>query len=132
MTSGQQAYAIIVAGGSGSRMHSSVPKQFLLLNGLPVLMHTINAFHDCETHPEIIVALPSDSHDYWNALCVSHNFDISHQLISGGETRFHSVKNGLGLINDEDAIVAVHDAVRPLISKEIIDDSYDCAAKYGN
>lgn len=125
-------YAIIVAGGSGSRMHSAVPKQFLLLNGLPTLMHTINAFHNCQTHPEIIVVLPSDSHDYWNTLCTSHNFDIPHQLVSGGETRFHSVKNGLGLINDEDAIIAVHDAVRPLISNEIIDDSYECAAKYGN
>jgi 2-C-methyl-D-erythritol 4-phosphate cytidylyltransferase len=125
-------YAIIVAGGSGSRMHSAVPKQFLLLNGLPVLMHTINAFHNCETQTQIIVVLPADSHEYWNALCVTHHFDIPHQLISGGETRFHSVKKGLGLINDDDAIVAIHDAVRPLITKEIIDDSYDCAVKYGN
>ncbi len=125
-------YAIIVAGGSGSRMHSVVLKQFLLLNGLPVLMHTINAFHNCETRPQIIVVLPADSHEYWNTLCTTHNFEVPHQLISGGETRFHSVKKGLGLIDDDDAIVAIHDAVRPLISKEIIDDSYDCAAKYGN
>jgi 2-C-methyl-D-erythritol 4-phosphate cytidylyltransferase len=125
-------YAIIVAGGSGSRMHSVVLKQFLLLNDLPVLMHTINAFHNCETKPQIIVVLPADSHEYWNTLCTTHNFEVPHQLISGGETRFHSVKKGLGLIDDDDAIVAVHDAVRPLISKEIIDDSYDCASKYGN
>jgi 2-C-methyl-D-erythritol 4-phosphate cytidylyltransferase len=125
-------YAIIVAGGSGSRMHSVVPKQFLLLNGLPVLMHTIKAFHSCQTQPQIIVVLPADSHDYWNALCLEHNFDISHQLISGGETRFHSVKNGIGLIDDENTIIAVHDAVRPLVTKEIIDESYQCAEQYGN
>jgi 2-C-methyl-D-erythritol 4-phosphate cytidylyltransferase len=125
-------YAIIVAGGSGSRMRSDVPKQFLLLNGLPVLMHTINAFHNCQIQSQIIVVLPSDSHEYWNTLCTTHNFTIPHQLISGGETRFHSVKKGLGLISDDDAIVAVHDAVRPLITKDIIDESYDCAAQYGN
>lgn len=125
-------YAIIVAGGSGSRMHSTVPKQFLLLNGLPVLMHTIKAFHDCQTQPQIIVVLPSDSHDYWNTLCLEHNFDILHQLISGGETRFHSVKNGISLIDEEDTIIAVHDAVRPLVTKEIIDESYQCAEQYGN
>ncbi|MDB5143767.1 MAG: 2-C-methyl-D-erythritol 4-phosphate cytidylyltransferase [Mucilaginibacter sp.] len=132
MTNDFPTYAIIVAGGSGSRMHSAVLKQFLLLNGLPVLMHTINAFHYCQTQPQIIVVLPADSHDYWNTLCTTHHFDIPHQLVSGGETRFHSVKKGLDLINEENTIVAVHDAVRPLISKEIIDDSYDCAAKYGN
>ncbi len=125
-------YAIIVAGGSGSRMHSAIPKQFLLLNGLPVLMHTINAFHHSQTQPQIIVVLPADSHEYWDELCKTHGFDITHQLISGGETRFHSVKKGLSLIDDEDAVVAIHDAVRPLIGKEIIDESFDCAEQYGN
>lgn len=125
-------YAIIVAGGSGSRMHSSVPKQFLLLNGLPVLMHTINAFYNCMAQMHLIVVLPADSHEYWNELCAIHSFTVPHELVSGGETRFHSVKNGLGLINDDDAIIAVHDAVRPLITCEIIDESYECAAKYGN
>src|ERR1700743_1673041 len=132
MTNDFSTYAIIVAGGSGSRMHSVVPKQFLLLNGLPVLMHTINAFHACETQPQIIVVLPADSHDYWNELCAEHGFIIPHQLVSGGETRFHSVKNGIGLIDEDDAIIAIHDAVRPLISKEIIDESYECASQYGN
>jgi len=125
-------YAIIVAGGSGSRMQSSVPKQFLLLNGTPVLMHTINAFHQCDTRPQVIVVLPTDSHEYWNDLCAEHGFDVPHKLVSGGETRFHSVKNGISLIDDEDAIIAVHDAVRPLIKKEVIDESYECALKYGN
>ena len=125
-------YAIIVAGGSGSRMQSTVPKQFLLLNGIPVLMHTINAFHKCRTQPRLIVVLPPDSHGYWNELCVEHNFTIPHQLVNGGETRFHSVKNGIGVIDDDDAIIAIHDAVRPLIRGEIIDESYECAVKYGN
>jgi 2-C-methyl-D-erythritol 4-phosphate cytidylyltransferase len=125
-------YAIIVAGGSGSRMLSTVPKQFLLLNGLPVLAHTINAFYSCQTKPQIIVVLPPDSHDYWTALCAEYDFNIPHQLVNGGETRFHSVKYGLGLIDDESAVIAVHDAVRPLVTKEIIDESYECAEQYGN
>ncbi|MDB5137021.1 MAG: 2-C-methyl-D-erythritol 4-phosphate cytidylyltransferase [Mucilaginibacter sp.] len=125
-------YAIIVAGGSGSRMLSTVPKQFLLLNGLPVLAHTINAFFSCQTKPQIIVVLPPDSHDYWTTLCVEHDFNIPHQLVNGGETRFHSVKYGLSLIDDESAVIAVHDAVRPLVTKKVIDESYECAEQYGN
>jgi 2-C-methyl-D-erythritol 4-phosphate cytidylyltransferase len=125
-------YAIIVAGGSGTRMHSAVPKQFLLLNGIPVLMHTINAFHNSKTQPQIIVVLHPDSHAYWNDLCVEHNFTIPHQLVNGGETRLHSVKNGINIIEEEDAIVAVHDAVRPLVTREIIDESFECAEQYGN
>lgn len=125
-------YVIIVAGGSGSRMHSAVPKQFLLLNGLPVMMHTINAFYHCGTKPQIIVVLPGDAHDYWHKLCQAHQFDVPHELVSGGETRFHSVKNGLALIQDQEAIVAIHDAVRPLITCDIIDESFECATLYGN
>ncbi|MFI5162455.1 MAG: 2-C-methyl-D-erythritol 4-phosphate cytidylyltransferase [Sphingobacteriales bacterium] len=125
-------YAIIVAGGSGTRMRSAVPKQFLLLNGIPMLMHTINAFHFSNTQPKVIVVLHPDSHTYWNELCAEHNFTIAHELINGGETRFHSVKNGINAIEPDDAIIAIHDAVRPLVAKEIIDESYDCAEKYGN
>jgi 2-C-methyl-D-erythritol 4-phosphate cytidylyltransferase len=125
-------YAIIVAGGSGTRMQSSVPKQFLLLNCIPMLMHTINAFINSRAQPEIIVVLHPDTHDYWQQLCTDHHFIVPHQLVSGGETRFHSVKNGISLIEDDDSIIAVHDAVRPLITPAIIDESYDCAEKYGN
>jgi 2-C-methyl-D-erythritol 4-phosphate cytidylyltransferase len=125
-------YAIIVAGGSGTRMHSAVPKQFLLLNGTPVLMHTINVFNSCDASPEIIVVLHPNSHEYWQSLCEEHDFTIPHQLVSGGDTRFHSVRNGINAIDDDDAIIAIHDAVRPLVTKEIIDESYDCAEKYGN
>lgn len=126
-------YAIIVAGGSGSRMQSSVPKQFLLLNGLPVMMHTIQAFHQSISKPSIILVIPADAHAYWKDLCKQYNFTIPHQLVNGGETRFHSVKKGLATITeDENTIVAVQDAVRPLTSVEIIDNSYNQAARQGN
>jgi 2-C-methyl-D-erythritol 4-phosphate cytidylyltransferase len=128
----QKNYAIIVAGGSGSRMASVVPKQFLLLNGLPVLMHTMMAFYNSNSKPQLILVLPGNYHDYWTQLCKTHNFIIEHQLISGGETRFHSVKNGLDLIDDDEAVIAVQDAVRPLTSREIIDSSYQHAALTGN
>lgn len=126
-------YAIIVAGGSGSRMQSAVPKQFLLLHGKPVLMHTIEAFYRTETKPQIVVVLHPNFHSYWQQLCSEHQFIIPHQLINGGETRFHSVKNAIDTINDEEAVcVAVHDAVRPLTSNRIIDESYWKAAEQGN
>ncbi len=126
-------FAIIVAGGSGSRMQSSVPKQFLLLNGLPVLMHTIQAFHQSTLNPNIILVIPANSHVYWNDLCKQYSFTIPHLLVNGGETRFHSVKNGLDTIPDnQNTIVAVQDAVRPLTSVDIIDNSYHQAARQGN
>jgi len=133
MTNDFPSYAIIVAGGSGSRMQSLVPKQFMLLNGKPVLMHTIEAFHNSAAQPQIILVLPAGSHTFWEQLCTEYNFDIPHQLVNGGETRFHSVKNGLDTIPDDaESLTAVHDAVRPLTSKEIIDNSYQHASKHGN
>ncbi len=126
-------YVIIVAGGSGSRMKSAVPKQFLLLNGIPVLMHTIRAFHHSDVQPQIIVVLPDNFHSNWEQLCKQHSFSIPHQLVTGGETRFHSVKNALDTIEDgTDVLIAVHDAVRPLTSKQIIDESYQHAFAHGN
>lgn len=125
-------HAIIVAGGSGSRMQSVVPKQFLLLNGLPVMMHTIYAFYGSRSKPSIILVLPADYHEYWKTLCEKHKFDVPYQLVSGGETRFQSVKNGLDLIEDEYAIVAVQDAVRPMTDISIIDHSVNVAAEKGN
>lgn len=113
-------------------MQSSVPKQFLLLNGKPVMMHTIEAFHNSTCKPKIIVVLHVDFHEYWRELCTEHRFANPHQLISGGATRFHSVKNGLETIQDTDALVAVHDAVRPLTSTRVIDDAYNQAKVKGN
>jgi len=133
MTVNPRFFAIIVAGGSGTRMQTAVPKQFLLLAGKPVLMHTIEAFHASAANPAIILVLPADYHTYWKELCTEYNFKISHQLVTGGETRFHSVKNGLDLIPDaHNTVIAVHDAVRPLISHEIIENTYQYAAEHGN
>lgn len=128
---GLKYYAIIVGGGSGTRMQSDIPKQFLLLGGRPVLMHTIDAFHTSLHSPEIIVVLNGDFHQYWKDLCAAHNFTTPHNLVAGGEQRFHSVQNGLKFI-EEPSIVAVHDAVRPCISNEVITAAYDQAQKTGN
>ncbi|MBD1394955.1 2-C-methyl-D-erythritol 4-phosphate cytidylyltransferase [Mucilaginibacter glaciei] len=126
-----KTYAIIVAGGSGSRMQSALPKQFIELCGKPVLMHTMEAFHNSQTSPEIILVLHATYHDLWKELCNVHNFSINHKLIAGGETRFHSVKNAVDLIYDINVLIAVHDAVRPLISSAIIDESFRCAEANG-
>jgi 2-C-methyl-D-erythritol 4-phosphate cytidylyltransferase len=128
----QNNYVIIVAGGSGSRMGASIPKQFLLLKGRPILMHTIEAFYHSKTNPQIITVLPDEYHAYWEELCVEQEFNIPHLLVKGGQTRFHSVKNGLDTIDDDNALVAVHDAVRPLTKTSIIDQSYTHAAEHGN
>ena len=126
-------YAIIVAGGTGTRMQSAVPKQFLLLHGLPVLMHTILAFTQSAIKPNIILVLPAAYHDYWKELCNNHQFDTPHTLVNGGEARFHSVKNGLDLIPaDDNILVAIHDAVRPLTSSQVIETSYLYAQEHGN
>ena len=128
-----QNYAIIVAGGTGTRMQNAIPKQFLFLNGKAVLMHTIEAFWQSSFKPLIIVVLPYNYHEYWNTLCLKNNFNIPHLLITGGSTRFHSVQNALATIPETNrSLIAVQDAVRPLTSKQIIEDSYQIAAKLGN
>lgn len=124
-------FAIIVGGGSGSRMLSEVPKQFMLLRGRPVLMHTIEAFDKSDYNPEIIVVLNVDFHQYWENLCLIHNFSIPHKLVKGGTQRFDSVKNGIKAIKTK-AIVAIHDAVRPLLSKQLIDRTFEEAERSGN
>jgi 2-C-methyl-D-erythritol 4-phosphate cytidylyltransferase len=124
-------YAIIVAGGSGSRMQSDIAKQFLLLEGLPVLMHTIKAFSECSLTPHILLVLNIDLHKYWEELCLQYGFNIQHEVVNGGSQRFYSVKNGLKAIKGK-GIVAVHDAVRPLVSTELISKSYQVAEEAGN
>jgi len=124
-------YTVIVAGGTGTRMQSAIPKQFLLLNGKPVLMHTIENFHSVTPAPVILLVLHSDFHAYWKQLCEEHRFEIPHQLVAGGETRFHSVKNSLAHIPNE-ALVAVQDAVRPLTDLSVIEEAYQCAAQSGS
>jgi len=124
-----KAYAIIVAGGKGLRMGGEVPKQFLPINGKPILMHTIEAFRKGLDGIEIILVLPADQHEYWQKLCQDYNFCSPELIARGGETRFHSVKNGLAFLpNDEDAVVGIHDGVRPFVSKEAIQRCYAAAA----
>jgi 2-C-methyl-D-erythritol 4-phosphate cytidylyltransferase len=116
--------AIIVAGGTGIRMGVQVPKQFLLLAGKPILMHTIEVFHHFDNSMSIVLVLPSNQHRTWNELCTRHSFGILHQLTNGGETRFDSVKNGL-VYAPENGIIAIHDGVRPLVSPDTIRRCFD-------
>ncbi|MEQ6119735.1 2-C-methyl-D-erythritol 4-phosphate cytidylyltransferase [Reichenbachiella sp. MALMAid0571] len=124
-------YAIIVAGGRGIRMGMDVPKQFLILAQKPVLMHTLEAFHEAIPDLQIILVLPSDQIKTWELLKEEYSFGIVHKIVGGGETRFDSVKNGLNLVS-EDSLVAIHDGVRPLVCKEIIIQSFDEASVFGN
>lgn len=126
------AYTIIVAGGTGTRMQSPLLKQFILLNDRPLLFYTIEAFATSAYAPEIVLVLHPDFHDYWQNLCKEYKFKVPHKLVEGGSSRFQSVKNGLDTITDTGAVIAVHDAVRPLASKTIIDDAYQYAAENGN
>ena len=122
-------YAIIVAGGNGSRMQSELPKQFLTINGKPILMYTLEKF--AMENIEILLVLNVDYHEYWNKLCVEHSFNIPHTLVKGGTSRYQSVKNGLKLVTEK-ALVAVHDAVRPCIKPAQILHAYQEAEKFGN
>ena len=117
---------LIVAGGKGLRMGSDLPKQFLPIGGKPVLMHTIEAFHHFDRTMKIILVLPQEQQTYWQELCAKHSFVIEHTVVDGGETRFHSVKNGLACVNS--GLVGVHDGVRPFVSPEVIKRCYELAA----
>ena len=121
-------YAIIVAGGKGLRMGGDVPKQFLPINGKPVLMRTLEAFKLFDAEMQLIVVLPQEQIAYWQELCRQHGCIIQHQVVPGGETRFHSVKNGLAIIPaEENAVVGVHDGVRPFVSQEVLQRCYEQA-----
>ena len=120
-------YAVIVAGGKGARMNSEVPKQFLLLNNRPVLMHTLEAFRNYDEKLQLILVLPESDIQRWNQLQDQYNFKLNYQIAKGGKSRFQSVKNGLSLIK-EDGLVAVHDGVRPMVAPDLIGASYSIAA----
>jgi len=123
-------FAVIVAGGSGKRMGSIVPKQFILLSGKPVLMHTIESFHRFDSEMNIIVVLPESQVARWQELCEEYSFNIEHKIAIGGASRFESVKNGLALVDDE-GIVGIHDGVRPLVSQDTLNRCYIEASAYG-
>ena len=123
-------YAIIVAGGKGLRMGGNVPKQFQLVGGRPVLMHTLQQFRNAFADLQIILVLPREQQDYWRELCRQYEFGVEHRVADGGQTRFHSVKNGLALIPDgEEGIVGVHDGVRPFASADLIRRCYAAAVE---
>lgn len=124
-------YIIIVAGGKGMRMGSEVPKQFLPIGGKPVLMRTLERFHDYDPGLNIILVLPKDQQDFWQRLCREHGFEIAHRIADGGNTRFDSSKNGLALIPDgREGVVGIHDGVRPFVSTDLIARCFDAARKY--
>lgn len=121
-------YIIIVAGGKGLRMGADIPKQFLPVGGKPVLMRTLERFREYAADLQIILVLPKTQQDYWRELCQQYNFDVEYTLANGGETRFHSVQNGLALVPDDaEGVVGVHDGVRPFPSVEVIRNCYETA-----
>ncbi len=124
-------YAIIVAGGTGTRFGSTLPKQFVHLCGMPILMRTIKAFYDNDPATNIVVALPTEFMSLWGDLCSSSNFSIKHKIVEGGANRFESVRNALFSINETECLVAVHDGARPLVSNEVIATSFDTAERCG-
>ncbi|KAA5544232.1 2-C-methyl-D-erythritol 4-phosphate cytidylyltransferase [Adhaeribacter rhizoryzae] len=124
--------AILVAGGTGSRMQSEVPKQFIAIGGQPILMHTIRRFYEYNPQIKLVVVLPQNQIAKWQALCYTHVFEVKHEVVTGGATRFASVKNGLAAIKTSDGIVAVHDGVRPFVPVAIIKAAFAVAAEKGN
>ena len=120
-------YIIVVAGGKGLRMGGDIPKQFIPVKGKPVLMRTLEAFYAYDKCINIILVLPVDQQDYWKYLCAEYGFTLPHRIANGGETRFHSVKNGLALVDDRNSVVGVHDGVRPFVSQEVIAACYAAA-----
>ena len=121
---------LIVAGGRGTRMGGPQPKQFLELAGRPVLMHTLEAFDRWDASARLIVVLPEDQIDTWKRLCEAHVFGRIHRVVAGGETRFHSVRNGLDAVAS-DGLIAVHDGVRPLVAPSVIAACFAAAADGG-
>lgn len=139
--------AIVVAGGRGLRMGGSVPKQFMPVGGLPVLMHTLNRLYASLQKVQrflekdavllgkrcsaiIVLVLPEDQQDYWRSLCAHYDFRIPHRVATGGATRFHSVRNGLAAA-DEEGLIGVHDGVRPFVSPGVVEAAYEAAARWG-
>jgi len=124
--------AVIVAGGSGTRMGASMPKQYLPIGGRPILMHTLDAFHTFDPSLELILVLPGSDHDTWKLLCQAHSYQVIHGLVKGGSSRFQSVKNGLLSLSGDTDLVAIHDGVRPFVAQEVIRESFDTATSTGS
>ena len=121
-------YALIVAGGSGSRMQNDTPKQFLQMGGSPILLRTLEVFHHFDSAIQIVLVLPPNQIKRWKELQKEYHCKVPHAIVEGGNSRFQSVKNGLALIPQE-AIVAIHDGVRPFISSHILQAAYATASE---
>ncbi len=124
-------FAVIVAGGKGLRMGNQIPKQFLLLKDKPILMRSLEAFHQFDASIQCIIVLPQEQISYWKELCVKYKCEIPHIVVEGGKERFYSVLNGLRVIT-ESGVVAVHDGVRPMLSNSMLKDGFETAEKYGS
>ncbi|MBP5375547.1 MAG: 2-C-methyl-D-erythritol 4-phosphate cytidylyltransferase [Bacteroidaceae bacterium] len=120
---------IIVAGGKGLRMGGDIPKQFLPIGGKPILMHTIERFLQYDASMQVVLVLPESQQDYWRTLCDDCHFSLPYVLANGGETRFHSVKNGLAKVSPDATLIGVHDGVRPFVSLDTIRATYEEAAR---
>jgi len=121
---------IVVAGGTGSRMGSNVPKQFLLLKGIPMLMHTLRTLHRADGTMGLVLVLPPDHLEEWESQCETLGFDVPHTVVAGGATRFRSVENGLKAAKNAD-FIGVHDGVRPFVAKSVVENCFTAAAQHG-
>jgi 2-C-methyl-D-erythritol 4-phosphate cytidylyltransferase len=122
---------IIVAGGKGLRMQTDIPKQFIELQGKPILMYTLEVFHRYDASIQLVLVLPFSQINFWKKLCLKYSFNLPHRIVSGGSTRYYSVRNGLDTIH-ESALVAIHDGVRPFVSIQTIDRCFVEAEKNGS
>lgn len=126
-----EKFALIMAGGSGLRMGNEIPKQFIEVNGMPIILHTIDLFIKYDPFIRLVVVIPETNLKLWEAICIKHKFEFPHLLIMGGPERFHSVKNGLNHIS-QDGIVFIHDAVRPMVSIKTLEVCFSVASIMGN
>ena len=125
-------FAIIVAGGSGTRMGSTISKQYLEIGNRPILMHTLSRFYKYSVDLNIILVIPVGDFNLWRKLCEQYDFFIPHSLVAGGTSRFQSVKNALTAIEEAEGLVAIHDGVRPFVSQELIAKGYKEARQTGS
>ena len=125
-------YAVVVAAGSGKRMGAPLPKQFLILANKPLLMHTLEQLYVFDSQLTILLVLHPDYIDYWKRAKEEYSFTVPHTVVEGGEERFHSVKSALKTIDDEAAVVGIHDGVRPLVSMETLQRCFEAAEASGN
>lgn len=120
-------YVVIVAGGSGSRMGSNIPKQFLEIHQKPIILHTIDRFFSFDPTIQFVIVMHKDWIDFFQKICFQHNCKFDYSLLAGGETRFDSCKIGIDFISEKNCLIAVHDAARPMVSTKTISDGFELA-----